>query len=884
MNQLIRFCVVGIVGLVPLGGFPPMAIADGIPQLFDRDIRPAGRLVVADPTVMRSRTVRINIDLLTSIKADDRFVFNLFEDATFTAFLENIKNRNTWVGSIEGEPAGTFALVMNDGALSAIIRVPAKGIYRVRSLRDGVVVIQEIDETRFPPCGVGPQHGIVGAPGVPAGGGCDDGSMIDLLVVYTPLARSGAGGTAAIEAQIDLALANTNSAYSNSSIDMKLRLMHVEEIDYDEAGSYSDHLYRLTDPVDGYMDQVHILRDEYGADMVALLVADGEYCGIAWLMLNLSPAFEQYAFSVTTWYCAVNLVLAHELGHNQGCCHAPGDGGGCFQGGLYSHSVGYRFFGNSGTLWRTVMAYSPGTRIPNFSNPDILFDGQPTGVAPGDPDEAHNALTINQTALTIANFRCNVDGPGIVLSHQKISDTQGGFIGVLDDSDNFGISMASLGDLDGDGVGELAVGAYGDDDGGVARGAVWVLFLNPDGAVKSHQKISTTQGGFIGILDNGDRFGSSVASLGDLDGDGVGDLAVGALSDDDGGDSRGAVWVLFLNGDGTVKAHQKISDTQGGFIGILDDGDVFGWSVASLGDLDGDGVGDLAVGALGDDDGGASRGAVWVLFLNGDGTVKAHQKISDTQGSFTGTLDDDDKFGWSVASLGDLDGDAVGDLAVGALTDDDGGEARGAVWVLFLNPNGTVKSHQKISNTQGGFAGLLDDFDNFGVSVASLGDLDGDGVGDLAVGAFLDDVPGTARGAVWVLFLNADGTVKSHDKISHTQGGFTGTLDNGDRFGISVASLGDLDGDRVADLAVGAHLDDDGGADRGAVWVLFLDGVPQTPCPWDLDGTGSVGVSDLLSLLGSWGPCEGCPADFDDSGDVGVSDFLALLANWGPCP
>ena len=73
----------------------------------------------------------------------------------------------------------------------------------------------------------------------------------------------------------------------------------------------------------------------------------------------------------------------------------------------------------------------------------------------------------------------------------------------------------------------------------------------------------------------------------------------------------------------------------------------------------------------------------------------------------------------------------------------------------------------------------------------------------------------------------------------------------------------------------------------------FLDGnsdmapavpTPGAPCPWDLDDNGSVGVSDFLSLLASWGPCKGCPADFDGNGNVGVSDFLALLANWGPCP
>ena len=95
------------------------------------------------------------------------------------------------------------------------------------------------------------------------------------------------------------------------------------------------------------------------------------------------------------------------------------------------------------------------------------------------------------------------------------------------------------------------------------------------------------------------------------------DVAVGTKFDDDGGTDRGAVWVLFLNTNGTVKSHQKISDTEGNFTGVLGNSGGFGVSVSSLGDLDGDGVTDLAVGATGDDDGGTNRGAVWVLFLSG---------------------------------------------------------------------------------------------------------------------------------------------------------------------------------------------------------------------------------------------------------------------------
>ena len=143
-----------------------------------------------------------------------------------------------------------------------------------------------------------------------------------------------------------------------------------------------------------------------------------------------------------------------------------------------------------------------------------------------------------------------------------------------------------------------------------------------------------------------------MTNLGDLDGDGNNDLAVGASGDDDGGTYRGAVYVLFLNTDGTVKSQQKISDTAGNFSNTLVDFSDFGALLTTMGDLDGDGTADLAVGATRDYDGVGQQGAVYMLFLNADGTVKSHQKISDTEGNFTATLDENDHIGGSVANLG----------------------------------------------------------------------------------------------------------------------------------------------------------------------------------------------------------------------------------------
>lgn len=407
-----------------------------------------------------------------------------------------------------------------------------------------------------------------------------------------------------------------------------------------------------------------------------------------------------------------------------------------------------------------------------------------------------------------------------VKAHQKISDTQGNFTGEIRSFDLFGTKVVNLGDMNGDGITDLGIGTH-DDDGGYDRGALWILFMKADGTVLSQQKISDTEGGFTGELDDQDVFGGGgITSLGDLDGDGMTDLAVGAPGDDDGGGiNHGAIWILFLNRDGTVKSHQKISDTSGNLNVDLQDFDIL-MNPTNIGDLNGDGVVDLATGSW-------RKNKLWILFLNRDGTVKAHQVIGAGEGGFTGTLKQDDGFGHDVTYIGDVNMDGNADIIVGALGDTDGatpGLARGAAWIIFLNKNGTVKGQQKISQTEGGFNDVLVDGQAFGTSVTGLGDLNADGIPDVAVGArnrVTDFHPNT--GDAWILFLNKDGTVKASQKIREGVGGFTGDLDSGDDFGSGIAGIGDLNRDGVPDLAVAALADDDGGTNRGAVWIMFLD-------------------------------------------------------------
>ncbi|MCP4963476.1 MAG: hypothetical protein GY925_29935, partial [Actinomycetia bacterium] len=247
--------------------------------------------------------------------------------------------------------------------------------------------------------------------------------------------------------------------------------------------------------------------------------------------------------------------------------------------------------------------------------------------------------------------------------------------------------------------------------------------------------------------------GTSAAGVGDLDGDGIVDIAVGALFDDDGGTARGAVYVLFLNADGTVKAEQKISSVTGGLTGPLDNSDQFGISVAGVGDLDGDGTIGLMAGAFNDDDGGTNRGAVYVLDLavpavdhcavdsDSDGLWDCEEDANtdadddpatspgpDTDGDTTPNyLDNDDDGDGTLTSAESADPNADGDPR-DALDSDWDGQPDYLDLPVTVASDGTVASEQKISDTVGGLSAVLDDSDNFGISTASIGDVDGDGI------------------------------------------------------------------------------------------------------------------------------------------------------------
>lgn len=389
----------------------------------------AGAIRPDGPTVVRSRPVGVNFDLLAAAAAGDLVLFNLFDDVEVAARFEELDFRDalsfTWTGALleggAGEGGeGWFVLSVEQDAMVLNLWTTDGRAFEVRPAADGVPWACELDRANFPRCATGREQ--VWRPGeddeneFALRGGCpDDGLFIDVLIVYTAAARSGAGGTNAIIAMCNSCISSSNNAYQQSGIATRLRLAHQAEVSYTEGSGFSQDLSRLRSTSDGFMDEVHGLRDEHAADMVALLNANSGACGVGYLMTTLSPGFATSAFSVTHYSCAVgNLSFAHELGHNMGCAHDRDNAG----NSLYPYSFGHRWVGTNGSTYRSVMAYSPGSRVARFSNPDVLYQGTPTGVPVGQANAAHNAQSINNAAYTIANFRNSGDVQGPMITAQ----------------------------------------------------------------------------------------------------------------------------------------------------------------------------------------------------------------------------------------------------------------------------------------------------------------------------------------------------------------------------------------------------------------------------------------------------------------------------------
>ncbi len=411
--------------MLALGLLVP-AIGQASPGLFsEATIENQADFGEGAATVLRRRAVAVDLVQLESGQGTPvpSLALNLFPDAIFTARLDQAgqlaSGGRYWTGHLKESSSGTVSLVIRNGAMTGTVNT-GETLFQIRHIRDGLHWLSEVDPATYAP-EIEPIEVSRSESDLPESfEASDDGSKIDILVVYTPTARDKAGGTTAIENLIDLAVVETNQSYANSGISQRLTLTDVQQVDYSEVGfNWSTTLTRLSGTTDGHMDNVHGLRDAGCADAVVLIVGDTQWCGMAYIMSSVSSSFESLAFSLVSYTCATGYYsFAHELGHNMGARHdwyvdnskTP-----------YAHSHG---FVNAPDRWRTIMAYNTEcsdsgpncSRLQYWSNPIVSYGGDPMGVAAGTSTtckegnaapgcDADNHLTLDKTALTFANFR-----------------------------------------------------------------------------------------------------------------------------------------------------------------------------------------------------------------------------------------------------------------------------------------------------------------------------------------------------------------------------------------------------------------------------------------------------------------------------------------------
>jgi hypothetical protein len=453
-----------LLAVVPSWFAPVQASVSPLSEDAEIQVAPAR---TPDRTVLRSRWVALDVDTLpdprrrAQLAREPNLTLELFPDVFVEAVFDRFDANDTgvtWVGHLASSPLHVVTLVYGGGVLTGTILSP-QGMFQIRPASDAVRranpqrvgaahEITQVDQSAFMR-EADPIVPVIAPEDVAAAADkvmVDSGAVIDVMIVYTSLAQTHAGGAAALTNLINLSVSETNTSYRNSGVAQRIRVVHTVQTEHVEVSDFGTNLSNLRAGTGTGLGGIAALRNQYGADLVAMLIhpVSPTACGIAYVMTSVTTAFAPNGYSVTDTAClSPNFTLPHELGHNMGAQHDW-----FVSQATLPYTYAHGFVSTApGRRWRSIMSYNDACTVQGFScgrllawsNPDNQFSPEcvsgdftcrpslwrvptasfPFGVPGGTRSnclvgvldlgcDQDDRRALNNTAVTVANLRASV--------------------------------------------------------------------------------------------------------------------------------------------------------------------------------------------------------------------------------------------------------------------------------------------------------------------------------------------------------------------------------------------------------------------------------------------------------------------------------------------